>query len=256
MDHAELGQRFSALTTAHVADACIRAQVEVRCAPSALQAAVPGSHIAGRVCPTRHAGSVDIFLEAFESATAGDVLVVDNGGRLDEACVGDLVALEAQTAGLEGMVIWGLHRDTADIQRDRLAGVQPGVTARPARNDSMHATRGVDVCNGRRMDRRLATTSCSAMRTGCCLFWPHGAGEILDARRNDSRYRATSGGPHSERRPAAGAGAFCNLSGRPQGDAVTDVSRSLAKRRRSHRGLTRPRQLPPVRRWVRRPYRR
>jgi regulator of RNase E activity RraA len=42
--------------------------------------------------------------------------VVDNGGRLDEACVGDLVALEARAAGLEGMVIWGLHRDTADIR--------------------------------------------------------------------------------------------------------------------------------------------
>jgi 4-hydroxy-4-methyl-2-oxoglutarate aldolase len=115
MDHSELRQRFSALTTAHVADACIRARVAVRCAPSALQAMVPGSHIAGRVCPARHAGSVDIFLEAFESATAGDVLVVDNGGRLDEACVGDLVALEARSARLEGMVIWGLHRDTTDI---------------------------------------------------------------------------------------------------------------------------------------------
>jgi regulator of RNase E activity RraA len=49
-------------------------------------------------------------------AAPGDVLVVDNGGRLDEACVGDLVALEAQAAGVEGMVIWGLHRDTADIR--------------------------------------------------------------------------------------------------------------------------------------------
>src|SRR5919201_4914729 len=39
-----------------------------------------------------------------------------HGGRLDEACVGDLVALEAQGAGLEGIVIWGLHRDTADIR--------------------------------------------------------------------------------------------------------------------------------------------
>jgi regulator of RNase E activity RraA len=66
--------------------------------------------------PARHAGSVDVFLEAFETATAGDVLVVDNAGRLDEACVGDLVALEAQGAGLSGIVIWGLHRDTADIR--------------------------------------------------------------------------------------------------------------------------------------------
>jgi regulator of RNase E activity RraA len=43
------------------------------------------------------------------------VLVVDNGGRLDEACVGDLVTLEVQKAGLHGIVIWGLHRDTDEL---------------------------------------------------------------------------------------------------------------------------------------------
>lgn len=111
-----LQHRFAALTTAHLADACIRARVQVRCASARLRAVVPGSRLAGRVCPARHAGSVDVFLEAFETAAPGDVLVVDNGGRLDEACAGDLVALEAQAAGMEGMVIWGLHRDTADIR--------------------------------------------------------------------------------------------------------------------------------------------
>ena len=111
-----LQHRFAALTTAHLADACIRARVPVRCASALLRAVVPGSRLAGRVCPARHAGSVDAFLEAFETAAPGDVLVVDNGGRLDEACAGDLVALEAQAAGMEGMVIWGLHRDTADIR--------------------------------------------------------------------------------------------------------------------------------------------
>jgi len=116
MDHHALQHRLATLTTAHLADACIRAQIPVRCAPALLRAVVPGSHLAGRVCPARHAGSVDVFLEAFETATPGDVLVVDNGGRQDEACVGDLVALEAQAAGLEGIVIWGLHRDTADIR--------------------------------------------------------------------------------------------------------------------------------------------
>jgi regulator of RNase E activity RraA len=116
MDHHELRQRFAALTTAHLADACIRAQVPVRCAPAPLRAAVPGSRLAGRALPARHVGSVDIFLEAFDQAAPGDVLVVDNGGRLDESCVGDLVVLEAAAAGLEGIVIWGLHRDTADIR--------------------------------------------------------------------------------------------------------------------------------------------
>jgi regulator of RNase E activity RraA len=88
----------------------------VRCAPARLRAAVSGSRLAGRVSPAQHVGSVDIFLEALEGAAPGEVLVVDNGGRLDEACVGDLVVLEAQAAGLEGLVVWGLHRDTADIR--------------------------------------------------------------------------------------------------------------------------------------------
>ncbi len=116
MDHHELWERFAALTSAHLADACLRAHAPVRCGPAQLRAVVPGSRLAGRAAPARHAGSVDIFLEALEETAPGDVLVVDNGGRLDESCVGDLVALEAQHAGLEGIVIWGLHRDTADIR--------------------------------------------------------------------------------------------------------------------------------------------
>jgi regulator of RNase E activity RraA len=116
MDHEKLARRFAGLTTAHVADACIRAGVPVRCGPASLRPLTPGDRVAGRVRPTRHAGSVDVFLEAFEGAAAGDVLVVDNGGRVDESCVGDLVALEARAAGLAGIVIWGLHRDSADLR--------------------------------------------------------------------------------------------------------------------------------------------
>ena len=103
---------FEGLTTAHVADACLRAGVPVR---TASLTAVVGGRVAGPVLPAQHVGSVDVFLEAFEAAEEGDVLVVDNGGRRDEACVGDLVALEAKAAGLAGIVIWGLHRDTVDI---------------------------------------------------------------------------------------------------------------------------------------------
>ncbi|MEV4889105.1 hypothetical protein AB0K48_06940 [Nonomuraea sp. NPDC055795] len=77
-------ERFATLTTAHLADGCIRAGVQVRCAPSAVRAVVPGSRMIGRVLPARHAGSVDVFLEAYESAEPGDILVVDNDGRTDE----------------------------------------------------------------------------------------------------------------------------------------------------------------------------
>jgi regulator of RNase E activity RraA len=108
-------QRFATLTTAHLTDACVRADVEVRIAPHALQAAIPGTRFLGRALPARHVGSVDVFLEAINGASPGDVLVADNGGRLDEACIGDLLALEAQAAGLAGIVIWGLHRDSVDL---------------------------------------------------------------------------------------------------------------------------------------------
>jgi regulator of RNase E activity RraA len=71
---------------------------------------------------------VDIFLEAMEGAAPGDVLVVDNGGRLDEACVGDLMVLEAQGAGLEGVVIWGLNRDTMELRAIGLPVFSLGAT--------------------------------------------------------------------------------------------------------------------------------
>lgn len=107
--------RFVALTTPHIADACLRLGIPVRCAPAGIRSVGPGMRLAGRVLPAVHAGSVDVFLEAIASASAGDVLVVDNGGRLDEACVGDLAVLDARAGGVAGVVIWGVHRDTADI---------------------------------------------------------------------------------------------------------------------------------------------
>jgi len=115
MDATRLPALLQGLTTPHVADACLRTGVEVRCAPSELRALGPSPWMAGGVRPARHYGSVDIFLEALERAAAGEVLVIDNAGRRDEACIGDLIALETKLAGLAGMVIWGLHRDTQEL---------------------------------------------------------------------------------------------------------------------------------------------
>jgi regulator of RNase E activity RraA len=107
---------FGGLTTAHVADALVRLGLPVRCAPPGIRPVLPGLRVAGPARPVRHSGSVDVFLEALQLARPGEVLVVDNGGRHDEACVGDLVALEVARAGLAAIVIWGLHRDTAELR--------------------------------------------------------------------------------------------------------------------------------------------
>jgi 4-hydroxy-4-methyl-2-oxoglutarate aldolase len=107
MIHQYSRNAFSELSTALIADACLRLGVPLRLAPFGISPLLSGSRIAGRVMPAQHYGSVDIFLEAMGTAEPGDILVIDNGGRMDEGCIGDLTALEAKACGLAGIIVWG-----------------------------------------------------------------------------------------------------------------------------------------------------
>ena len=102
-------------TTPFIADACVQLELPVRVGPFGLKPNITGSKAAGPARPARHAGSTDVFLEAIANARKGDILVIDNGGRHDEGCIGDLVVGEAFMSGIAGTVCWGTHRDTTAI---------------------------------------------------------------------------------------------------------------------------------------------
>src|SRR2546423_12836080 len=99
MTNSTLTEKFAELSTPLVLDAAVRLKIPFHFAPSGLAPIVPGMRATGRVVPATHFGSVDVFLEAMETAATGDVLVIDNAGRRDEGCIGDLTALEARAAG-------------------------------------------------------------------------------------------------------------------------------------------------------------
>lgn len=104
------------LSTASLADALVRLKLPLRIAPQVLKPIVPGSRAYGPVLPIRHFGSVDVFLEALERAKPGDIVVIDNGGRTDEGTIGDLIVREFKKANIAAVILFGTHRDTAEIR--------------------------------------------------------------------------------------------------------------------------------------------
>ncbi len=67
---------------------------------------------AGLEQPKQHLGTAPI-----EAAQPGDIIVIDNGGKLEFSCWGGLLALSAKLKGLSGVVIDGASRDV-DEARD------------------------------------------------------------------------------------------------------------------------------------------
>jgi regulator of RNase E activity RraA len=61
---------------------------------------------AGLEQPKHHLGTAPI-----EAAQPGDIIVIDNGGKLEFSCWGGLLALSAKLKGVSGVVIDGACRD-------------------------------------------------------------------------------------------------------------------------------------------------
>lgn len=59
-------------------------------------------------------GKNHLGIKAIEAAENGDVIIIDNGGRLDTSCWGGILANGAKLKGVSGVVIDGACRDLDD----------------------------------------------------------------------------------------------------------------------------------------------
>jgi 4-hydroxy-4-methyl-2-oxoglutarate aldolase len=121
MAHDELVNRLSKLDTCAASDALDRlglrgATIGVR--PVWLCPRIVGRAVTCKIKPAglekskQHLGT-----PAIDAAQAGDIIVVDNGGRKDVSAWGGLLSLASKLKGLSGVVIDGACRDV-DESRD------------------------------------------------------------------------------------------------------------------------------------------
>jgi RraA family protein len=110
----QLVDQFEGLPPANIGDCMHRS----RCMhPTMRYMGVLGGTLLGTAVTVRTAPGDNLLVHgAMDIAQEGDVIVVDAGGDLSHAIVGEMMALKAQQKGLRGFVIDGAMRDVAGIR--------------------------------------------------------------------------------------------------------------------------------------------
>ncbi|WP_297872229.1 RraA family protein [uncultured Oscillibacter sp.] len=115
-------ERLSKLDVASVSDAMDK--LGIPCGLLGLHPVVPGKHICGRAFTVHYVpngvvkGNVGDFLD---DVKPGEVVVIDNGGRLHCTVWGDIMTYVATKNGVAGTIIDGVCRDVPGIQENGYA---------------------------------------------------------------------------------------------------------------------------------------
>ncbi len=153
-------QAYLKLSTTNVSDALDRLQL--RGAPHGILPLWPGCQkIVGRamtmkLLPQGSSSPVLGTLEAIVAAQPGDVLVIDQGGRMDVNSFGGIAMFTAVKYGLVGVVIDGVTRDVDDMKAQGFAAYGRGIIQQSIRNRCAFAGHSIEVqiggCSVRRGD--------------------------------------------------------------------------------------------------------
>ncbi|WP_311270356.1 RraA family protein [Sphingobium sp. WCS2017Hpa-17] len=124
---AELVSQYRDLPVANVSDAMNR----MFAGGAALRPMHGGGILAGPAVTVKARPGDNLMLHrALDIAQPGDVVVVDAGGDLTNALIGELMVAHAESRGLAGIVIFGAIRDVAAIRAGTFPVFAAGVTHR------------------------------------------------------------------------------------------------------------------------------
>lgn len=124
---AALVERFRALPVANVSDAGLR----LSAAGATLRPMHDGTKMAGVALTVRTRPGDNLMVhKALGMAGKGDVVVVDAGGDLTNALIGEMMTAYAATREIAGIVIFGAIRDADELAKASLPVYACGVTHR------------------------------------------------------------------------------------------------------------------------------
>jgi len=124
---ADTAARFRALPVANISDSMSR----MTAGGPLLRPMHAGGALAGPAFTVKTRPGDNLMIhKALDLAEAGDVIVVDGGGDLTNALIGEMMVAHAEARGLAGMVLYGAIRDYDAIRAGDFPVFAAGVTHR------------------------------------------------------------------------------------------------------------------------------